>query len=84
MKKILFLLLLSLQLAGCARVRSKVHEEKGEAKLEANDPEGAMAQFDRAIKLKRDDGDLYRKRGMLKFELNDLAGALSDLNSAEM
>src|SRR5688572_24977064 len=84
MKNLLFYLFILAFTASCVKHRSQSHLEKGEAKVEANDLNGALAEFDRAIELQRDNGELYKKRGYLKFQMNDLEGALSDLNTADV
>lgn len=58
---------------------SKFHDE-GYTKLEAEDYQGALLLFNKAIELDPQDYLSYNFRAQCKEELNDLAGALIDYN----
>ena len=80
---LIFFLLLLFFGSACQRQRSQTHEIIAEEKIEEDKPKDALTEYNRAIELDRDNGELYRKRGLLKFDLGDLVGALSDLNTAD-
>jgi len=60
----------------------KTHVNAGIQKLKDGDNEGAIAEFDKAIELKPDEGPLYRLRADAKQRMLDYDGALADLGVA--
>src|SRR4029077_9835552 len=55
---------------------------RGELKYDQGDFSGALADYDRAIQLKRDDAGFYNSRGHANYRLGKIREALSDYNQA--
>ncbi len=59
------------------------YDKSAKQKSNKGDYSGALADYDRAIKLKPNDSSSYTNRGFLKYEtLSDYPGALTDYNQA--
>jgi Flp pilus assembly protein TadD len=56
--------------------------KQGNAKYQAGDKQGAIADFDRVIQLDPQSAEAYRKRGFIKAELGDKKGAIVDYDRA--
>ena len=56
--------------------------KQGLAKFELGDYQGAIQDFDNAIKLNPENDDAYRYRGIAKGKLGDYQGAIQDLANA--
>jgi tetratricopeptide (TPR) repeat protein len=55
---------------------------RGFARLEKGDPDGALGDLNEAIRLGSDIADVYNNRGRARLAKDDLAGALSDYDTA--
>ena len=58
------------------------YSNRGLARYESGDYEGAIADFNKAIELNPEFALTYNKRGIVKCELEDYEGAISDFNQA--
>ena len=56
--------------------------KNGSNKLQSSDYEGAISEFNKAIKIQPRYADSYNLRGLCKTELKDTKGAMSDFNKA--
>ena len=56
--------------------------KNGSNKLQSSDYEGAISEFNKAIKIQPRYADSYNLRGLCKTKLKDAKGALSDFNKA--
>jgi tetratricopeptide (TPR) repeat protein len=66
-----------------ANVQNAVtHFDLGLAKQKKGDLDGAMADYNQAIKLNPKDTSAYNNRGNVKFTKGDLNGAMADYNAA--
>ena len=61
---------------------AKAYYKRGNAKYDANDYAGAIADYNKAIELDPQDAYAYDNRGSAKYLLNDYAGAMADYNKA--
>ena len=61
---------------------STAYNNRGGAKLNQGDAKGALADFNKAISLKKDYADAYDNRGKAKITLGDKAGACEDWQKA--
>ena len=50
--------------------------------MELGDYQGAISDFDTALRLEPDDAEAYKDRAKAKMELSDYQGAISDLDAA--
>ena len=62
--------------------QARNYYERGLAKMQSKDYQGAIADFTEAIRLKPDNVDSYSHRGYAKTELKDFKGAITDYNEA--
>ena len=79
MKKLLFILF-TLSLISCSPKED--FYERGLAKYDLEDYNGAITDYNKAIQLKPDDADAYYNRGNAKDELEDKIGACTDWSKA--
>ncbi len=61
---------------------AKAYYKRGNAKYDANDYAGAMADFDHVIELDPQYPNAYICRASARYDLNDYAGAIADYNKA--
>jgi tetratricopeptide (TPR) repeat protein len=58
------------------------HYKRGQARLDAGDPEGAIAAFDEAIRLDPTHAPAYNERGVTHYRKGDYDGAVADFSEA--
>jgi tetratricopeptide (TPR) repeat protein len=59
-----------------------IYYRRGNLRSDLGDKQGALADYNKAIKLKPDDADAYKKRGIVRSDLGDKQGAIADYNKA--
>ena len=65
-----------------APIRAYIYSVRGQRKYNANHYEGAITDFDKAIKLYPQKADAYYNRGLAKFTIGDLEFAQGNLEAA--
>ena len=64
------------------QLTAKAFYDSGNSKYDLKDYEGAIADYNQAIKLKSDYAEAYNNRGIAKGNLKDYEGAIADFNQA--
>ena len=64
------------------RTEARGHNQRGAAKFAEQDLDGALAEFNAALRLDPGLASAYNNRGVVRQQLRDLAGALADFDAA--
>ena len=61
---------------------ANAYYNRAKARDEQGDKQGALADFNEAIRLEPNDADSYYNRGIVRNEQRDIQGAIADYNEA--
>ena len=64
------------------RAEARRHDQQGSSRFAKQELDGALAEFDTALRLDPGLASAYNNRGVVRHQLRDLPGALADFDAA--